>query len=124
MTEEMGALGCWIEKLSAEARRTTASGDRLASGLLPISIWPVERRIVWSLSPRVDYLMAAIRSGERIRDLSDANAESRRPLWRFAANILNVAGSFRTMNPDEIVNAARATDRYLPVQNSAYRQQV
>lgn len=79
-----------------------------ARGLLAVSTWPMDRRIVGPLSPRVDYLTAAIRIGERIRDLSDVNVESRRLLWRFAANIPHAAGSFSTMNPDEIVNAARA----------------
>lgn len=79
-----------------------------ARGLLAISTWPLDQRIVGPLSPRVDYLTAAIRIGTRIRDLSGASAESRRLLWRFAANIPHAAGSFSTMNPDEIVIAARA----------------
>ena len=79
-----------------------------ARGLLAISTWTMERRIIGPLSPRVDYLTAAIRIGERIRDLSGASGESRRLLWRFAANIPHAAGSFSTMNADEILNAARA----------------
>lgn len=79
-----------------------------ARGLLAISTWPMDRRIVGPLSPRVDYLTAAIRIGERIRDLSDASVESRRLLWRFAANIPHAAATFSTMNADEIVSAARA----------------
>lgn len=77
-------------------------------GLLAISTWPMERRIVGPLSPRVDYLTAAVRIGERIRDLSGASAESNRLLWRFAANIPHAARSFSTMNADEIVSAAQA----------------
>jgi hypothetical protein len=68
----------------------------------------MDRRIVGPVSPRVDYLMAAIRIGERIRDLSGASGESRRLLWRFAANIPHAAWSFSTMNADEVVKAARA----------------
>jgi hypothetical protein len=79
-----------------------------ARGLLAISTWPMDRRIIGPLSPRVDYLTAAIRIGERIRDLSGASAESRRLLWRFAANIPHAATSFSTMNAGEIVRAARA----------------
>jgi hypothetical protein len=79
-----------------------------ARGLLAISTWPMDRRIIGPLSPRVDYLTAAIRIGERIRDLSGASAESRRLLWRFAANIPHAASSFSTMNADEIVSAAQA----------------
>lgn len=79
-----------------------------ARGLLAISTWPMERRIVGPLSPRVDYLIAAIRIGVRIRDLSGASAESNRLLWRFAANIPHAATTFSTMNADEIVSAAQA----------------
>jgi hypothetical protein len=86
------------------------SADLLAPvrGLLAISTWSMDRRIIGPLSPRVDYLTAAVRIGERIRDLSDASAESRRLLWRFAANIPHAASSFSTMNTGEIVTAARA----------------
>lgn len=79
-----------------------------ARGLLAISTWSMDRRIIGPLSPRVDYLTAAIRIGERIRDLSGASVESRRLLWRFAANIPHAASSFSTMNTGEIVAAARA----------------
>jgi hypothetical protein len=79
-----------------------------ARGLLAISAWPVDRRIIGPLSPRVDYLTAAIRIGERIRDRSGASAGSRRLLWRFAANIPHAASGFSTMNAGEIVTAAQA----------------
>jgi hypothetical protein len=81
-----------------------------ARGLLAISAWPMDRRIVGPLSPRVDYLRAAIRIAERFRDqdISGPNADSRRLLWRFAANIPRAATSISTMDPDEIVIAARA----------------
>jgi hypothetical protein len=81
-----------------------------ARGLLAISAWPMDRRIVGPLSPRVDFLTAAIRIAERFRDqdISGASIDSRRLLWRFAANIPQAASSFSTMGPDEIVIAARA----------------
>lgn len=79
-----------------------------ARGLVAISAWPMDRRIIGPLSPRVDYLTAAIRIGERIRDVSGASAESRRLLWRFAANIPHAASSLSTMNAGEIVTAAQA----------------
>jgi hypothetical protein len=92
-----------------------------ARGLLAVSTWPMDRRIVGPLSPRVDYLTAAIRIGERLRDLSAASLESRRLLWRFAANIPHAAGSFSTMNTDEIVNAARAELAVHEQADSAHR---
>jgi hypothetical protein len=81
-----------------------------ARGLLVISTWPMDRRIVGPLSSRVDFLTAAIRVAERLRDrdIPDPNDQSRRLLWRFAANIPRAAENFRTMNPSEIANAARA----------------
>ena len=82
-----------------------------ARGLLAVSTWPMERRIVGPLSPRVDFLTAAIRVAERFKaqdkDNSAASADSRRLLWRFAANIPRAAGSLSTMSPDEIIIAAR-----------------
>ncbi len=83
-----------------------------ARGLLAVSTWPMDRRIVGPLSPRVDFLTAAIRVAERFRDLYRGNSgvspESRRLLWRFAANIPRAAQSASTINPDEIIVAARA----------------
>ncbi len=79
-----------------------------ARGLLAISTWPMARRVIGPLSPRVDYLTAAIRVADRFRDLSDVTADARRLLWQFAANIPHAAPSFRTMSPDEVATAARA----------------
>lgn len=79
-----------------------------ARGLLAVSTWPVERRIIGPLSPRVDYLTAAIRVAERYREIPDANVEARRLLWRLMANIPHAAVSFRTMSADDVVAAAKA----------------
>lgn len=86
------------------------TADLLASarGLLAISTWPMDRRIIGPLSPRVDYLTAAIRIAERIRDFPGTSIKSRRLLWGFAANIPQAATSFSTMNAGEIVGAAQA----------------
>ena len=43
-----------------------------ARGLLCVSTWPLEQRIVGPLSPRVDFLTAAIRTAEAARALSGA----------------------------------------------------
>lgn len=79
-----------------------------ARGLLAVSTWPAERRIIGPLSPRVDYLTAAIRVAERFREIPDAGTEARRLLWRLMANIPHAAVSFRTMSADEVVAAAKA----------------
>jgi len=83
-----------------------------ARGLLAVSTWAMDRRVVGPLSPRVDFLSAAIRIAERIQELnndnSGANADSRRLLWRFAANIPRAASGIATMDPREIISAAKA----------------
>jgi hypothetical protein len=79
-----------------------------ARGLLAVSTWPMSRRIVGPLSPRVDYLTAAIRIADRFRDFPDVNGEARLLLWRFASNIPRASDDVSTMDPDEITAAARA----------------
>lgn len=79
-----------------------------ARGLLAVSTWPMERRIIGPLSPRVDYLTAIIRVAERYREIPDATTEARRLLWRLMANIPHAPVSFRTMSADDVVAAAKA----------------
>lgn len=79
-----------------------------ARGLLAVSTWPMRARIVGPLSPRVDYLAAAIRIAQRCQDLSGDIDNAWKLLWRFAANIPQAAASLRTMDADEIINAAQA----------------
>jgi hypothetical protein len=65
------------------------SADYLAPsrGLLAISTWPLERRVIGSLSPRVDFLTAAIRVAEAIERIPEPPPAARRLLQRFAASI-------------------------------------
>jgi hypothetical protein len=79
-----------------------------ARGLLAVSTWPMDRRVVGPLSPRVDYLTAAIAVAERLQRMPDATAHAERLLWGFASNIPRAAASFRTMNPGDVATAARA----------------
>ena len=61
-----------------------------ARALLCVSTWPLEQRIIGPLSPRVDFLTAAIRTAEAARALSGAgaaNLAAERLLRRFAMNI-------------------------------------
>jgi hypothetical protein len=81
-------------------------------GLLAVSTWPLERRIMGPLSPRVDFLRAAIqiagqvdRLPARRGGLSPAVA---RILWRFASNIPGAADGFDTLHPAAVADAARA----------------
>ena len=65
------------------------SADYLAPsrGLLAVSTWPLERRAIGSLSPRVDFLTAAIRVAEAIERIPEPPPAARRLLQRFAASI-------------------------------------
>ena len=61
-----------------------------ARALLCVSTWPLEQRIMGPLSPRADFLTAAIRTAEAARALSGTGPASiavERLLRRFAMNI-------------------------------------
>lgn len=79
-----------------------------ARGLLAISTWPMERRVIGSLSPRVDFLTGAIRVAEAIERLPAPVPAARRLLWRFAASIPGAAESAGSMHPHEVAQAALA----------------
>jgi hypothetical protein len=65
------------------------SADYLSQsrGLLAISTWPLELRVIGSLSPRVDFLMAASQVAEAIERIPEPPTAARRLLERFAASI-------------------------------------
>jgi hypothetical protein len=77
-------------------------------GLLAISTWPLERRVIGSLSPRVDFLTGAIRVAEAIERLPTPVPAARRLLWRFAASIPGAAESAASMHSHEVTQAALA----------------
>jgi hypothetical protein len=79
-----------------------------ARGLLAISTWPMERRVIGSLSPRVDFLTGAIRVAEAIERLPAQVPAARRLLWRFAASIPGAAATAASVHPHEVTQAARA----------------
>ena len=79
-----------------------------ARGLLTVSTWPLERRIVGPLSPRTDFLTSACRLAERA-GRGDPGPGVQRLLWRFASNIPGaVAGTVGTVDPAVLAEAARA----------------
>jgi hypothetical protein len=79
-----------------------------ARGLLAISTWPMERRVIGSLSPRVDFLTGAIRVAEAIDRLPAPVPAARRLLWRFAASIPAAAESASQLQPHQVRRAALA----------------
>jgi hypothetical protein len=90
---------------------SSLTADHLASarGLLAVSTWPLEQRIVGPLSPRVDFLTAAIRIAEQAARLPADNPAVARLIWRFAANIPGAtARAFDKVKPEAVAAAARA----------------
>ncbi|MFG1707261.1 hypothetical protein ACFLIM_29095 [Nonomuraea sp. M3C6] len=81
--------------------------DRLspARGLLTLSTWPLERRVVGPLSPRVDFLTCAIAVAEH--ETGDGRAA--RLLVRMARNIPGATdGTLGPPDPGRVAEAARA----------------
>ncbi|GGM80723.1 hypothetical protein GCM10007977_097770 [Dactylosporangium sucinum] len=76
-----------------------------ARGLLAISTWPLESRVVGPLSARVDFLIGAIRIAQRVAQLPDDAHDARRLLWRFAASIPGAAGE---VDPKTVAEQAQA----------------
>ncbi|MEU7822456.1 hypothetical protein [Catellatospora sp. NPDC049133] len=79
-----------------------------ARGLLAVSTWPMERRIVGPLSPRVDFLTSAIRLAEHVERLPNPSPAAIRLLWRFAANIPDAAAGPDGTSPSGVLRAAKA----------------
>ena len=86
------------------------SADYLAPsrGLLAVSTWPLELRVIGSLSPRVDFLTAAIRVAEAIERIPEPPAAARRLLQRFAASISGAIAPGGGADPAAVSEAARA----------------
>ncbi|XRQ16141.1 hypothetical protein ACN3XK_36320 [Actinomadura welshii] len=79
-----------------------------ARGLLTVSTWPLEQRIVGPLSPRTDFLTSAARLAEHA-GRGTPSPGVQRLLWRFASNIPGaVTGTVGTVDPAVLAAAARA----------------
>jgi hypothetical protein len=78
-------------------------------GLLAISTWPMERRIIGSLSPRVDFLVAAINVAQAIEHIPDPVPAAKMLLTRFATSTRgsSMSPSTRT-DPQAVIRAAQA----------------
>jgi hypothetical protein len=79
-----------------------------ARGLLAVSTWPLDQRIVGPLSPRVDFLVAAIQICEQVTRMPSPGPSALRMLWRLAANIPGAADGFDATKPAAIARAAEA----------------
>ncbi|QFY08939.1 hypothetical protein GBF35_21725 [Nonomuraea phyllanthi] len=86
---------------------SAALTDRLspARGLLTLSTWPLERRVVGPLSPRVDFLTCAI----AVASQEGADGRADRLLIRMARNIPGATGgALGPPDPGRVIEAARA----------------
>jgi hypothetical protein len=77
-------------------------------GLLAVSTWPMERRVIGSLSQRVNYLTAAIRIAESVQRIPEPGPAALRLLWRFATNIPGGAAGPGQVDPGVVAHAAQA----------------
>ncbi|MET8006793.1 hypothetical protein, partial [Nonomuraea glycinis] len=84
--------------------------DRLspARGLLTVSTWPADRRVVGPLSPRVDFLTCALRVARHLGGLTGSLPDGDRLLARMARNIPGAGDdAFGPPDPGRVVEAAR-----------------
>lgn len=86
------------------------TADRLtpSRGLLAVSTWPTERRLIGPLSPRTDFLTSAIRVAEAIERLPGPSATANRLLYRFSRNIPGAPIHPATLDPRSVIEAAQA----------------
>jgi hypothetical protein len=77
-------------------------------GLLAVSTWKMEKRVIGSLSPRVDFLTAAINVAQAVARIPTPVPAARRLLWRFAASIPGAGDNAGQITPDQVIEAAEA----------------
>ncbi|MGW2772138.1 hypothetical protein ACWC4C_06280 [Streptomyces olivaceoviridis] len=89
--------------------------DRLvpARGLLALSTWPVERRIIGPLSPRTDFLTHAVGTAEQIQRLTTAGHPAPDAAWRLLRRFaLTIPGAYDAaapeLDPARVIAAAHA----------------
>ncbi|MFC4374309.1 hypothetical protein ACFO5K_09360 [Nocardia halotolerans] len=78
-----------------------------ARGLMAVSSWPLSRRMVGPLSPRVDLLTSAIRLAEHLAAQPGAQPAGLRVLWRLAVSIPGVSCTPDALDPVLVIEAAR-----------------
>ncbi|GAA3372315.1 hypothetical protein GCM10017744_103340 [Streptomyces antimycoticus] len=101
----------------------TASQLTPARGLLAVSSWPLEQRLVTEHSARVDYLTHTIRVAEQVQRILDAGSDPSPAAWllleRLARNIPGVAAG-RRPTPEQVIRAAQPEhDALAPADNAA-----
>lgn len=81
-------------------------------GLLAVSTWPLERRVLGPLGPRTDFLRHARRIAEQVARIQDAGLMPDAAAWRllrsFALNIPGAYEGFNDPDPARVIQAASA----------------
>ncbi|MGW5433344.1 hypothetical protein ACWET9_40170 [Streptomyces sp. NPDC004059] len=102
--------------------------DRLAParGLLAVSTWPLEQRIVGPLGPRTDFLTQAIRVAEQIQRIQATGEQPSNAAWRllhrFAQNVPGAHEGFGAPDPDRVIRAATAEFEVHAAEDAAQRR--
>lgn len=78
-----------------------------ARGLLAVSSWPLPRRMVGPLSPRVDLLTSAIRLADHLAGATQPSPAGRRVLWRLASSIPGATDGLDDIDPATVIEAAQ-----------------
>ncbi|MBL1079893.1 hypothetical protein JK358_36400 [Nocardia sp. 2] len=78
-----------------------------ARGLMALSTWPMERRIVGPLSARVDLLTGVIRLAEHISVVGKVGPSGHRVLRQLSSTIPGVRSSGLEVDTDAVIEAAR-----------------
>ncbi|HVB41730.1 MAG TPA: hypothetical protein VNF47_03350 [Streptosporangiaceae bacterium] len=79
-----------------------------ARGLLAVSTWPMERRVIGPLSPRADYLTAAVQIAKNVQRIPMPSTDAMRLLWRFAVNIPGATVEAAQVDPAAVARAAQS----------------
>ncbi|QCD59334.1 hypothetical protein [Streptomyces hawaiiensis] len=87
--------------------------DRLtpARGLLAVSVWPLQRRVIGPLSLRVDFLTHAVGAAEQIQRLTAAGHPPSDAAWQLLRRFaLNIPGAYDNddLDPARVISAARS----------------
>ena len=85
-----------------------ADGLAAARGLLALSTWPLERRIVTPAGARADELTAIVRIAEFAAVRPGATAASARLLRRLAGSVPGGTEAYDVLHPGALADAARA----------------
>lgn len=93
-----------------------------ARGLLAVSTWPMERRVIGPLSLRVNYLEAAIRVAESLLRVPSPGLAAVRLLRRFAVNIPGATEGVQPRTPEVVAQAARAELKIHQDEDRAHRR--